>query len=469
MEIYHEYKNINGENKLAVFVNYDTSNEFSLDFDAFKRKVDDISKKIREYTLDKMEGITDNTILLILNGIVVGTLVLSKLTYPVADVTTKSNDLNNVKKNIETKQEQVKNAKNELDDPAKMVYELTEESNENTESEEVLTTVGTNTNTSTSTNKTNSNKKQNQNTSQSNRPTTSNPGSSNSGNTSTGGSGNTGSTDSGSVDNAINSGKIVNLQLNSGAIVQIDLEEYVCGVVAGEMPAEFNTEALKAQAVAARTYALKRIASGQTLKATNEHQVYKTKDELKAMWGSGYDKYYPKIKQAVLATQGENIKYGGKYIDALYFSTSNGKTEDSVHVWGNSVAYLKSVDSSYDRDSRYFYGSKSIPMSTISRLFSTTVNSVSDINILSTTVSGRVKEVKIGDKVVTGVKARSTLGLNSADFTVTQSGSNIVFSTKGWGHGVGMSQYGANGMAKAGYSYKQILLHYYTGVTISKI
>ena len=83
--------------------------------------------------------------------------------------------------------------------------------------------------------------------------------------------------------------------------------------------------------------------------------------------------------------------------------------------------------------------------------------------------SGRVKEVKIGDKVVTGVKARSTLGLNSADFTVTQSGSNIVFSTKGWGHGVGMSQYGANGMAKAGYSYKQILLHYYTGVTISKI
>ena len=179
MEIYHEYKNINGENKLAVFVNYDTSNEFSLDFDAFKRKVDDISKKIREYTLNKMEGITDNTILLILNGIVVGTLVLSKLTYPVADVTTKSNDLNNVKKNIETKQEQVKNAKNELDDPAKMVYELTEESNENTESEEVLTTVGTNTNTSTSTNKTNSNKKQNQNTSQSNRPTTSNPGSSN--------------------------------------------------------------------------------------------------------------------------------------------------------------------------------------------------------------------------------------------------------------------------------------------------
>ena len=131
-------------------------------------------KKIREYTLDKMEGITDNTILLILNGVVVGTLVLSKLTYPVADVTTKSNDLNNVKKNIETKQEQVKNAKNELDDPAKMVYELTEESNENTESEEVLTTVGTNTNTSTSTNKTNSNKKQNQNTSQSNRPTTSN-------------------------------------------------------------------------------------------------------------------------------------------------------------------------------------------------------------------------------------------------------------------------------------------------------
>ena len=100
MEIYHEYKNINGENKLAVFVNYDTSNEFSLDFDAFKRKVDDISKKIREYTLDKMEGITDNTILLILNGVVVGTLVLSKLTYPVADVTTKSNDLNNVKKKI---------------------------------------------------------------------------------------------------------------------------------------------------------------------------------------------------------------------------------------------------------------------------------------------------------------------------------------------------------------------------------
>ena len=261
--------------------------------------------------------------------------------------------------------------------------------------------------------------------------------------------------------------KMINVKLASGQIISVGLEEYVIGVVGAEMPAEFQTEALKAQAVASRTYALKRTASGGALSASTSDQTFCTIDQLKAQWGGSFDKYYNKVKSAVNATKGQTLKYNGSYIEALFFSTSNGRTEDSVNVWGNSYAYLKSVDSPWDTNASSFSKEKTISMSEISSKLGVNITSVSQINITGRTVGNRVSNVNICGKDYTGVKLRQLLGLRSADFEVYQSGNSIVFTTKGYGHGVGMSQYGANGMAKAGYSYTQILKHYYTGVTIS--
>lgn len=263
-------------------------------------------------------------------------------------------------------------------------------------------------------------------------------------------------------------GKIINLKLNNGSVIQISLEDYIIGVVGAEMPASFQTEALKAQAVAARTYALSRTTNGETLTATTSHQVYKTNEQLKATWGASFSTYYNKIKSAVEATKGEYISYNGKYIDAVYFSTSNGKTEDAVNVWGESKPYLKSVDSPWDTKVSSFSSSKTISMSTISSKLGVNLTSASQIVINSTTIGNRVKSITVCGKEFTGVQIRTLLGLRSADFTVTQNGNNIVFSTKGFGHGVGMSQYGANEMAKTGKTYRQILTHYYTGVQITK-
>ena len=265
-----------------------------------------------------------------------------------------------------------------------------------------------------------------------------------------------------------NQGRTISLRLNNGNVVSIALEDYVIGVVGAEMPALFNSEALKAQAVCARTFALKKASSGATLTATTADQVYKTNEELKAMWGSSYNTYYNKVKNAVFATSGEVITYNGSYIDAVYFSTSNGRTEDSVYVWNYSAPYLKSVDSKWDIGTKFFDATKTISKEELSNKLGVTVTSVSDIVINSKTTGDRVNGVTISGKEFTGVKMRTLLGLRSADFTVSESGDNIIFKTKGWGHGVGMSQYGANGMANAGYSYSQILKHYYTGIAITK-
>ena len=162
------------------------------------------------------------------------------------------------------------------------------------------------------------------------------------------------------------------------------------------------------------------------------------------------------------------MTYNGNYIDAVYFSTSNGRTEDPIYVWSYTQPYLKSVDSKWDIGTTFFNATKTIPKSEISSKLGVNLTSISEITINSLTTGGRVNSVTIAGKEFTGVQIRTLLGLRSADFTVSESGNNIVFTTKGWGHGVGMSQYGANGMANAGYSYSQILKHYYTGISIVK-
>ena len=260
----------------------------------------------------------------------------------------------------------------------------------------------------------------------------------------------------------------VSVRRQSG-VVNIELEEYVVGVVGAEMPASFDIEALKAQSVLARTYALKAISKGQTLTDNNSTQNYKDINQLKSMWGSSFNTYYNKIRSATESTKGTYLTYNGDYIEAVYHSTSNGRTEDSINVWGNGFPYLVSVSSEYDNINPSFYKETEISYSELTNKLGMDINIDTDFNIISYTVGNRVSKVEIYGKIYTGVELRNILGLRSTDFELEKTSSGIIFKTKGYGHGVGMSQYGANGMAKNGYNYINILNHYYPGTTISNL
>jgi len=267
------------------------------------------------------------------------------------------------------------------------------------------------------------------------------------------------------VDNNI----YVSVRRSDGRVVSLELEDYVTGVVSAEMPALFSVEALKAQAVIARTYALKANSSGRVLSDNESTQSYKDNGELASMWGGNFDSYYSKVKNAVNSTKGVYLTYNGSYIDAVYHSTSNGRTEDSSNVWGNYYPYLVSVDSTYDNSNPSFSISKTFSFFDLSSKLGVNVDSNTEFNILGYTSGGRVSSISVGGVEFNGVSFRSMLGLRSADFDITKSDDGVIITTRGYGHGVGMSQYGANGMAKAGYSYRDILLHYYSGVSIEQL
>lgn len=260
----------------------------------------------------------------------------------------------------------------------------------------------------------------------------------------------------------------ITLRRTNGEVVQLNLEEYLIGVVAAEMPASFNEEALKAQAVVARTYTLKLLETGRTITDDVSTQAYKSNSELQSIWGSNYNKYYNKIKDAVSKTNGLCIKYNGSLIDAVYHSTSNGYTEEAVNVWKNDVPYLKTVTSPWDTSASSFLRTTNIDFNKISNVLGIDFNSSSVIEIVSKDESGRISRIKFNDKEITGVEARNLLGLRSTDFDFNITDNGVIFTTRGYGHGVGMSQYGANGMANAGYTFDRILNYYYTGVQISK-
>lgn len=257
----------------------------------------------------------------------------------------------------------------------------------------------------------------------------------------------------------------VTVYRNSGSIINIPIEDYLIGVVGAEMPASFPIEALKAQAIVARTYVLKKIQEGKKLTDTVSTQSYKDDKELKKLWGSQYEKYYQKIKEAVESTKDLVIYYQEELIDAVYHSTSNGKTEDSVYVWGSEIPYLKSVDSSWDRKASSYSKTVMKDFKVVMQLLGLETKNAC-IEILSRDTSGRVLKIKVGNKELSGVEFRNLLGLRSTDFDFSIEGGNIFITTRGFGHGVGMSQYGAGEMAKEGYQYDEILKHYYTGISI---
>ena len=234
------------------------------------------------------------------------------------------------------------------------------------------------------------------------------------------------------------------------------------------MPASFNSEALKAQAIVARTYALKRISENKTLTDTVSTQVYKDNTELKDLWKNDFNKYYSKVKNAVESTKGIVLTYNGAYIDAVYHSTSNGMTEDAIYVWGNNIPYLKSVESKSDKNVSSYKREVTFTYEKLSNALNTEINKDTTF-VLERNSSGRVTNVKVNDIEIKGTTFRSLLGLRSTDFTIELASESVIITTYGYGHGVGMSQYGANSLANMGYSYKSILSHYYQNISFTYI
>ena len=260
--------------------------------------------------------------------------------------------------------------------------------------------------------------------------------------------------------------KTINVLVNK-EIQNLDLEEYVVGVVACEMPASFNEEALKAMAVAARTYALYKMKGNKEydLTSTTKDQCYINIEDMKKKWGNSFNKYYKIVSKSVNDTSGEYMTYKDKVIESFYFSISNGYTENSENVFSQKLDYLVSVDSSWD--SKYSYKKATVKYSISEFLKKLNIKDkvINKIDI-KRYKSGRVNTIKINDKSFKGTEFRKLLSLKSTDFEISYNDKEVVINTKGYGHGVGMSQYGANAMAQLGYKYDEILKYYYTGINL---
>ncbi|MGO4692834.1 stage II sporulation protein D [Paenibacillus sp. 2TAB26] len=264
-------------------------------------------------------------------------------------------------------------------------------------------------------------------------------------------------------------------------IERVPLEAYVRGVVAAEMPIGFELEALKAQAIAARTYMIRRIVlgndSGVPVKGadvtdTTDHQVYISVAELAAKWPKNEQKNnMSKLNEAILQTKGKVITYKGEPIDAAFFSTSNGFTENSEDYWTQEIPYLRSVASPWDKELSPKY-KETVKLSLnefYSKLGVSKKNSAKpSIRVIEKTEGNRISKMIIGDKTFTGREVRELLGLASSQFIWNIKDKSISITTFGYGHGVGMSQWGANGMAQSGAKAEAILAHYYSSVQVEQ-
>lgn len=258
------------------------------------------------------------------------------------------------------------------------------------------------------------------------------------------------------------------------------MREYIIGAVAAEMPASYNEEALKVQALAAVTFAeyMKLHGDGENIMGadisddSSQHQGYMSVEEMKEKWGDTFDSYYEKIENAVDAVIDKVITYKGEPIMAAYHAISSGQTESALDIWGSDVPYLQSVESEGDTESSRYESSETFTAEEIKEAFKDTegVSFEGDeenwINIEKNSDSGAVLKITVGGKELTGMEVRNLLGLRSPAFTVLYEDGSFTFDVKGYGHGVGISQYGADYYAKQGMTYDEIIKHYYTGVEI---
>lgn len=257
-------------------------------------------------------------------------------------------------------------------------------------------------------------------------------------------------------------------------IIELWLEDYILGTVAAEMPASFETEALKAQAVCARTYTFRKLLDNKKYPQganvsddINSCQAYISQKEFNQRH-PGYKKLYKKIKEAVEQTRGEIMIYGDEPIDALYHSTCGGRTESAADVWGKKTPYLRSVKCCYCKQSRYYESVQVFGVQEFTN--SLGVSSYKpQVQISENTPSGRVKKIKINDRELSGEKLRHILKLPSTWCDVKVNAHQVEIESRGYGHGLGLCQYGANGMALEGKTYHEILEHYYKGIEFSRL
>lgn len=397
MNIIHKLEMRDNALQNVVYVYYPAEYEFGLDFDKIKTRIVGVAEKIREFAVDNISKFTNDTVLLILNGVVVGTVMLTQLVSNVGVETMNKNKVPNV---LETK---IQNSETNTED--------LKISNETTKTNFINT--------------------------------------------------------SNLVYN--NSNSIIPLKLQNGDIIQIGINDYIIGVVASEMPANFNIEALKAQAVISRTYTLRKNSAGIVLEKDSTIQKYMNEKELKNIWNDSFNNYYTKIKNAVYATSNEVLMYDNTLAYTPCFIVSNGKTEDSINVWGDNIPYLKSVDSKFDITSKDYSSQKIVTKQDFCKKLNIEENSLKNIEIISKTVGNRIDKISIDGQIFDGSQIQKLLELNSTDFTITLNDDSVIIDVKGSGHGVGMSKYGANALANKGYSYKEILDYYYKGTNLEKI
>lgn len=284
------------------------------------------------------------------------------------------------------------------------------------------------------------------------------------------------------------SGTLVHMYSHAdGKIISLPVNDYIIGVLAAEMPAEFPEEALKAQAVAARTYIMKRLTGGGVVNPVHpgadvcddhrHYQAWISGEEMKKRWGPlKYYQYYLKIALAVYSTENEVLTHGGRLVDAVYHASCGGAgTVSASEVWKFDVPYLKGVDCPFCADP------EPVRVVTFSpaEFSKATGEDISAIpvaagrkgfyEVIEKTAAGQPKTVRIGSKTLHSTVVREMLGLRSTRFIMTMESGRIKVETVGHGHGVGMCQYGAKGLALKGKSYRDILGHYYTGVEIHKL
>ena len=275
-------------------------------------------------------------------------------------------------------------------------------------------------------------------------------------------------------------GQTLRVLMKGGGVVEMTLADYLWRVVAAEMPAGFEPEALKAQAVCARTYTLWKTAAGShgeeadICADSSCCQAYTDPAEAAEKWGEHNGEYSAKIARAVADTDGQVLTYEGELIQAVFFSSSTYTTEDAAAVWGSSLPYLVSVESPEGDEVPNYRSTVTLTAEQMRALAVSAGASLSGktsgwISGISYTASGRVASLKFGDVTLSGGGARTLFGLRSACFTVRETDGVFTFSVTGYGHGVGMSQYGANAMAAAGKTWQEIVTHYYTGIKIEHL
>lgn len=285
---------------------------------------------------------------------------------------------------------------------------------------------------------------------------------------------------------AVLSGTYKVLDCDTGAVQEVPLRDYLIGAVGAEMPASYEPEALKAQAVACRTYAERirmqnaaapdpALCGADFSDDSSRYQAFFTADELRQFYGSAFDESYARIAAAVDAAGDLLLCYDGEPIAAAFHAISSGETESAEAVWGNALPYLVSVPSDADRSAPDYEETVSIPPETLKKALCAQIPACSFpddpgewFGQPECSPAGTVLRIPCGSEVWSGQLMREVLGLRSACFDAVYDGEQFLFTTRGFGHDVGMSQYGANAMAKEGCSFEEILLHYYPDTVLQR-